>query len=163
MLKIHYRLPMIIISALALALPVANAAERTFKAELSGAAHQPKPIETKAKGSVEFRLSEDGSKLTYKITLQDIVSPTDADLHLGPAFANGPMIVKLYPHKGSKPPPQGPFSGVLAEGTVHASDFEGSMAGAPLSDLVEEMANGNAYINVHTVANPQGEIRGPIK
>jgi hypothetical protein len=162
MLNIHHRLPLILISALALALPVANAAERTYKAELTGAAHQPKPIETKAKGTVELKVSDDG-KLSYKITLQDIVSPTDVDLHLGPAFANGPMIVKLYPTKGSTPPPRGPFSGVLVEGMVHASDFQGSMAGAPLSDLVEEIASGNAYVNVHTPASPQGEIRGQIK
>ena len=162
MLKTHHRLALLVVSALVLALPLANAADRTFTAELTGAAHQPKPIDTKAKGTAEFRLSADG-KLTYKVTLKDIDSPTDADLHLGPAFANGPMIVKLFPAKGSGPAPKGPFSGVLAEGTITAADFQGSMQGAPLSDLVEEIAAGNAYVNVHTAANRQGEIRGQIK
>jgi hypothetical protein len=163
MLKTSYRLALITVAALSLALPGANAAERTFKAELSGAAHQPVPIATKAKGTAEFKLSADGSKLTYKVTLEDIDSPTDADLHLGPTFANGPLVVKLFPAKGSSPAPKGPFSGVLAEGTIDAGDFQGSMKGSPLSDLIDEMAAGNAYVNVHTPAHGQGEIRGQIK
>jgi hypothetical protein len=34
---------------------------------------------------------------------------------------------------------------------------------ANLDDVIEKMNSGGAYVNVHTVANPGGEIRGDIK
>jgi hypothetical protein len=36
------------------------------------------------------------------------------------------------------------------------------MQGKQISDLVTAMNNGSTYINVHTVQNPNGEIRGQI-
>ena len=38
----------------------------------------------------------------------------------------------------------------------------GSLAGKSVSDLVSKMQSGEAYVNVHTEANPNGEIRGQI-
>ncbi len=32
-----------------------------------------------------------------------------------------------------------------------------------INDLLDEMQRGNTYVNVHTVANPGGEIRGQIE
>jgi CHRD domain len=32
-----------------------------------------------------------------------------------------------------------------------------------LSDLITLMENGQAYVNVHTEQNPEGEIRGTIE
>jgi len=36
------------------------------------------------------------------------------------------------------------------------------MKGKQISDLSTAMSNGNAYVNVHTLQNPTGEIRGQI-
>ena len=38
----------------------------------------------------------------------------------------------------------------------------GSLAGKSISDLVGKMQSGETYVNVHTEANPNGEIRGQI-
>jgi hypothetical protein len=35
--------------------------------------------------------------------------------------------------------------------------------GATLDDVIEKMNNGGAYVNVHTLVFPGGEIRGDIK
>jgi hypothetical protein len=62
---------------------------------------------------------------------------------------------------------------VLAEGTITAAHLTGPLAGKSLLDLLEAMASGNAYVNVHTddgVAPKNtgpgdmatGEIRGQI-
>ena len=71
-------------------------------------------------------------------------------------------MVWLYP---SSPPPQlteGTTSGILAEGVITSADLMGSLEGGDLQDLLDNMVAGNAYVNVHTVENPGGEIRGQI-
>jgi hypothetical protein len=85
-----------------------------------------------------------------------------AHIHLGPVGETGPVVVWLYP---DGPPPQeipGRFDGVLAEGTITSENLVGPLAGATLADLIDEIQAGNAYVNVHTVQNPPGEIRGQI-
>lgn len=41
-------------------------------------------------------------------------------------------------------------------------DLVGPLAGMTLEDLVALIESGDAYVNVHTVANPGGEIRGQV-
>jgi len=36
------------------------------------------------------------------------------------------------------------------------------LAGMTLRDLLNEIKDGNAYVNVHTTQNPAGEIRGQL-
>lgn len=161
----------VVAAALALAAFPSPAAETTYRIELTGESNIPDPIKTPATGLLEMTVSANGQSVSYVLTVKDIQNVVEGDIHLGPAAANGPLVVKLYHANGAK---KGPFSGVLAQGKFDASDLLGSMKGAPLSDLLEMFAEGNAYINVHTsdeVDPPNsgpgdyrlGEIRGQIK
>jgi hypothetical protein len=161
----------VLAAALALATFPAPAAEVSYKVELTGAANMPDPVKTPATGQLEMTVSANGQSVSYLLTVQDIQNVVEADIHLGPAGANGPLIVKLY---HAETPKKGPFSGVLAQGKFDASDLRGSMKGAPLSELLEMFAQGNAYINVHTSDGMDppnsgpgdyrlGEIRGQIE
>ena len=58
---------------------------------------------------------------------------------------------------------EGRTDGILAQGTITEDDLIGSLAGSSLSDLIELMASGGAYVNVHTTQNRGGEIRGQIR
>ena len=49
---------------------------------------------------------------------------------------------------------------MLETGTITADKLEGPMAGKQVSDLAFAGANGSLYMNIHTVENPNGEIRG---
>ncbi len=40
--------------------------------------------------------------------------------------------------------------------------FSGPLEGMQISDLVDAFNDGNAYANIHTQQNPNGEIRGQI-
>ncbi len=158
------------VAAFALAAVPAPAAELTYKVELSGASNVPDPIKTPASGEIELRVAANGQSVSYVLTVKDLENAVEADIHLGPAGANGPLVVKLF-HAAPK---RGKFSGVLAQGKFDASDLRGSMTGAPLGDLLEQFAAGNAYVNVHTSDGMDppnsgpgdyrlGEIRGQIK
>jgi hypothetical protein len=129
-----------------------------------------------AQGQANFKLSKDGSTLHYKLIAANIENAFMAHIHLGPAGANGPIVVWLFP--STTPGAPGPLGagrqqGVLAEGTITAADLVGPLAGQPLSALIDAINAGNAYVNVHTndgvaPANtgpgdfPGGEIRGQL-
>lgn len=134
---------------------------QTFRAHLSGSAEVP-AVDTRTEGEAVFQLSQDGTKLTYRLNVANIDNVLMAHIHMGAADANGPIVVWLYP---SSPPPQeisGRFSGVLATGTITAADLMGPLAGQSLDALVAAMKAGGTYVQVHTTAHPAGEVRGQI-
>lgn len=139
-----------------------------FSANLSGG--QPVPtVKTSATGKAVFRYHKDSDQLYYKITVNDIENVTAAHIHQGKKGKNGPPIVPLFSSetkgqgKSKKEGLRGTFSGVLAEGNLTDKDLMGSMSGKSLEDLVKLMQSGDTYVNVHTEAHPDGEIRGQIK
>ena len=132
-----------------------------FRAHLSGDQEVP-PVETRATGQAIFQLSRDGTELSYRLIVANIENVRMAHIHLAPEGQNGPVAVWLYPEG---PPPQlieGRFSGVLATGVITADDLVGPLEDAELSDLVELMADGQTYVNVHTSQFGAGEVRGQI-
>ncbi len=134
---------------------------KNFRAHLAGDNEVP-AVSTLSQGQAKFKLSDDSMSLHYKLIVANLYDTLQAHIHLGPAGANGSVVAFLYP---SAPPSQlieGRFSGVLAEGTITAANLRGPLSGMTLDDLVAQMAAGNTYVNVHTVANPGGEIRGQI-
>ncbi len=82
--------------------------------------------------------------LTYTLSYKDLTGPaTAAHIH-GPAPV-GQNAGVMVPLKGA--------SGV-------ASPIQGK---ATLTDTqIQEMDNGQTYVNVHTKAHPAGEIRGQV-
>ncbi|SNQ60594.1 CHRD domain protein (fragment) [Candidatus Methanoperedens nitroreducens] len=52
---------------------------------------------------------------------------------------------------------------MLAEGNITQANLTGPLAGQPFSSLIDNMTNGSTYVNVHTIQNPAGEIRGQIQ
>jgi len=159
--------------ALALTAFALQAADTSFTAQLTGEATVPNPIVTKATGTLQLTVSQDGSQIGYKLTVTDIANPSVADLHLGPPTMNGPVVVKLFPRAGDTAK-KGQYSGVLAEGKITARDLLGPLTGGSLADLIDQLKEGNVYTNVHTndgahaansgTGNYQlGEIRGQLK
>ena len=115
-----------------------------------------------AQAQANLKLSADGASLSYKLNVANIENVTQAHIHMAPPGANGAIVAWLYP---SAPPAQlipGRSSGTLGEGTLTAASLVGPLAGRPLSALLDAIASGNAYVNVHTSQFPPGEIRGPV-
>lgn len=138
-----------------------QAASATFTTPMSGAEEVP-AVDTHARGVATFQLSNDGTELSYRVIASNIDDVHMAHIHLGAAGATGGVVVWLYP---DAPPPvhiEGRHSGVLATGTITSDDLVGALAGMDLSDLVDAMEAGMTYVNVHTMENMSGEIRGQI-
>lgn len=118
-------------------------------------------IERNPQGTTVLKLDNHGN-LTYRLNVANIENVLMAHIHLGQAGATGDVVVWLYP---AGPPPQlipGFSNGTLATGTITADDLVGPLAGASLDDLLDHIRAGNAYVNVHTMQNMPGEIRGQI-
>lgn len=118
----------------------------TFKAHLTGS-QETNPVETLATGEAIFKLSKDGTMLSYKVIVANIENVTASHIHLAAVGVNGPIAVPLY--TGGLI--EGKTNGILAEGVAPVSQ-----------DLVDAVMAGNTYVNVHTLAHPGGELRGQI-
>ncbi len=127
-----------------------------FAATLSGNEEVP-PVMTDATGSATFR-EVSANSLAFAVDVRDLRQITEAHVHKGRRGENGPIVAWLFgPSRGTD------VSGLLARGTIRRGDLVGPLRGRRVRDLVGLMRTGQAYVNVHTVDNPQGEIRGQIR
>jgi hypothetical protein len=128
-----------------------------FIAKLTGYDQVP-PINTKAAGNFEMELSSDGTISNYVLNVTNISNVTLAHIHEGEKGINGPIIFTLYKSTN----PKGEINGILSKGNVYSNLLEGPLAGKYISNLIDLINQGNAYVNVHTKQSPQGEIRGQL-
>ncbi len=117
-----------------------------FVAMLTGAGEVPTKT-TNAMGLATFALDLDTSRLNYTLNVTDIISATMAHIHIGSLGKNGPVLYGLF--------------NVATGGGLDASHAVGGGVTIGGKDLVDLLTN-FWYVNVHTVANPGGEIRGQI-
>jgi len=168
MKKIKVLSPVLIVLTVLVIASVAYAASQSFAARLSGAEEVP-PRDTDATGSAFFQLSDDGTRISYTVSVSNIENVVASHIHCGAKGVNGPVGVTLF--MGS--PGGGAISGTLAKGTITAPDPGNGCGWANLAAVVAAMNSGNTYVNVHTndgVAPtntgpgdfPGGEIRGQI-
>lgn len=110
-----------------------------IKVTLSGANEVP-PVTTSATGEGTISIADDGT-VSGSVTTKGMPG-TAAHIHLAAAGQNGPVIV--------------PF-------TKDGDTYKAS-AGAKLNaDQMKAFKAGDLYFNVHSAANPGGEIRGQLK
>jgi len=146
-----------VLLAAVLASSTVYAAETTFKAKLTPKEEMVSP-KSKASGTAEFKLSKDGKTLSYTLKVKNIRDANAAHIHKGRKGEAGPPLVALF--NGER---KGKFSGTLSEGTITENDLLGDLQGKPLEELLILIKAEDVYVNVHTDANPDGEIRGQIK
>lgn len=127
--------------AAAIALVVSGVAYAAdVKVTLAGSQEVP-PVTTAAKGSGEVMIGDDMS-VKGSITTSGIAA-TAAHIHMGAAGKNGPVIVPM-----------------VKSGDDGFTFPPGSKLNA---DQMKAFKEGDLYINVHSAANPGGEIRGQLK
>lgn len=144
--------------------PAQAAEPKNYRASLSGANEVP-VVDTQARGQSTFKLSGDGAALDYRLIVANITDVTQSHIHCGAPGVNGPVVAFLF----GLVPGGVTHNGVLATGTLTAADVipVADSAACPggvadFDDLLTKLQTGGAYVNVHTIAFPGGEIRGPI-
>ena len=113
-----------------------------FHATMEASQEVP-PKSTAGKGSVDASLDTTSKALTYTLEYSDLTGPATAAHFHGPADtgANAGVLVPIAPPLASP-----------IKGTVTLTD-----------DQVAALRGGKVYANVHTTANPGGELRGQLK
>ena len=143
--------------------------KRTFTAHLNSGNEVPPAgttVESNGQGQVIFKLSKDGTTLDYKLIVANIENITQAHIHCGAAGVNGAVVVFLYGFNATGIT----TNGILAEGSITSANVIPRADGAncvgglmTFEDLIGRLQNGTAYVNVHTLKYPGGEIRGQIQ
>ena len=134
------------------------AASNQFTASPMRGGNEHPATDSHGAGTATFRLSDDGTSLDYRLIVANIADVTQSHIHIGPASGNGPVVVFLFGFVAGGVTQ----NGVLAEGTITQANLIPRPAigfGGTMAELIAAMRAGNAYVNVHTVAHPGGEIR----
>jgi len=145
----------LIVAALALlALPSAVSAvdptQPAYGGPLTGAQENP-AVATTATGQGTVVISADGSTITYIVTYSGLSGTVNAaHIHTGASGSNGGVILPLV--AGASP----------MTGTLTAANFTASGSVTTFAQAVAAIRAGTTYFNLHTTANPGGEIRGQI-
>ena len=128
-------------------------------AQLSGANENPPPATTGAHGNARVVVDRAAGTITYEVNVYNLPTGlTGSHIHVGPAGSNGPIILDFRPQT------LGISDDFSLSGTLTAADLRPNAAAGidSFEDAVFSIASGVAYMNVHTQANPGGEIRGQL-
>jgi hypothetical protein len=120
----------------------APAATLNFTARMSGASEVP-PTKSPGVGRATATLDTTSKTFTYHVTWDKLTGPATAAHFHGPA-ARGKNAGVVVPIGGKDPTSP-------ADGTATLTD-----------DQIKDLEAGKWYVNVHTAANPGGEIRGQV-
>jgi CHRD domain len=118
-------------------------------------------VDSNGRGVAVFRWTTD-TELEYGLLAFGLNAPvTKAHIHTRESGKSGPHVVNLVDSGATEE--QHLFgSSVVATGTISDDDLVGPYEGSSLDDLTTEMAGGKTYVNVHSKAYPDGEIRDQI-
>lgn len=144
----------LIAGIIGVALPAMAAASGTFVAPLSGAEQVP-PADTQARGNAVVKVRGEGMSYTLITAgLRDVVA---SHIHCGAVGVNGPIGVTLF----AGPPTT--LNGILAQGPILMPDSGNACGWTDLFDVIAAIESGDTYVNVHTLSNLPGEIRGQLR
>lgn len=131
----------------------------SFVAALRGSAEVP-PVMTDTQGRFAIDFNETFTRARFELFVNDGERITQAHFHCAPRGVNGPIFIFLagFHERGWD------LTGEWIGGAVITNDniIEPS-CGTTLRQVARSMQNGQVYVNVHSIANPGGEVRGQVR
>jgi hypothetical protein len=158
-MKKHYNAILVLVFLIAFATISFADADRNFKADLTGA-DEVLSVDTDTTGKAKFKVNKDFTEIKFKLEIKnaiEILGAAGAHIHCAPAGENGPIVTFLAGVVG------GGFDGkVKIEATLTDANIVDVECGDSIAGLVDSMEAGMTYVNVHSIDNPGGEVRGQI-
>lgn len=134
-------------------------ADELFKATLTGD-QEVAPVDTGTTGRAYLWLNKAETQIDFQLHVTDGQRITQSHIHCAPAGVNGPIVVFLAGLHAAGLDINGKWIG---NATITDASIVNTMCGATVAELAASMRNGNTYVNVHSIANPGGVVRGQIK
>jgi CHRD domain-containing protein len=161
---------LVAMSAAALAASTAARSE-DIRARLIGFQEVP-AVSTVARAEFEGQISSDDKSIDWEMTFGGLQAPiTQSHIHVAQRSVNGSIVIWLC-GTATNPGPAGtqpcPTSGTISGRITAANVIAGSMAPQQLTannldKVLAAIRAGVAYVNIHTVISPGGEIRGQLR
>jgi hypothetical protein len=155
---------------LAIGLDLASADGYTFTTFATGAQQGHVGVDTRTTATLVTTFDPGFAYLQYNLNVKNGVNVTQAHYHCAAAGENGPVVAFLF---GFVPGGVNVRNGKLASGRLDntnvlsdTTDFKNTtVCGVTIvniASLYAAILKGLIYVNVHTVANPAGEVRGQV-
>ena len=126
-------------------------------------------ILTNGTGTLELKLDRNSQTLTFTLKFENLSSPvTQSHIHFGKVHTPGGVMVFFCSNLASAPAGTQPCpaNGGTVTGTLTAANLLAVPGqNVPANDftaIVDALLTDSAYVNVHTVNFPAGEIRGQL-
>ena len=131
----------------------------TFTAQLHGGNESPVVV-TASAGTATVTWNTATKAGTYNVTVYNMpVATTQGHIHVGAPGAGGPVVVNfVIPGVGAFSNDYG-FSGTFGCAEVVNRPAQGINS---CEDFEQSLVLNNTYANIHSTANPGGEIRGQL-
>ena len=137
--------------------PRAQGGKQTLVAILSGGSEAPTAVNTGAYGKATITIDPSAGEVTWVIDVFNYPTGlTASHIHVGAAGTAGPIIIDFAPGIIGV---SGPFQLSGSTRNFIARPAQGIRS---MDEAMMAIAAGNAYVNVHSQANPGGEIRGQL-
>ena len=130
-----------------------------MRATLTGGEETPAAILTGAVGTVEIGIDTVNQEIAVNLRVFNLpTGATASHIHIGPKGVTSPVVDDFPITRGST----GDFSLDFRVHDGSAFHARPEIGINTFADALQAIAGGNAYVNVHTTANPGGEIRGQL-
>lgn len=141
--------------------------QEVFSGFLRGS-HQVPGLATDATGSWRAVFKPDFRNVRVWIGLNEAVGITQAHFHCGPPGTNGPVVAFLFGFDSDGVDVDGDFlvrGGTLTNAKIIPQDPPSAPCEVTINNIESlyfAAKKGQIYVNVHSQANPPGEVRGQV-
>ena len=143
--------------AAAITLGAGHASAGNFVAHLDQKETVPlAAVQTNATGQLVVK-EQDDANLSYMLSVAGLQNVVAAHIHCAPVGVAGFVGVTLFLSAPID------ANGILAQGPIAAPDLDNGCGWRDNYDVIDAIDTGNAYVNIHTLQNLSGEIRGQLE
>jgi trimeric autotransporter adhesin len=146
------------------AAPATVFAAELFGATLSAGQEVPAPTvpaDYAGTGTASVTINDDATAAEFNVSFEGLTGDGTAlmaHIHYAPPGEAGPVMLWLTEHGVTDGTYASPLTGTLME--EHFSPVEDGPQ--TFAEALDAIRNGSAYVNIHTTANPSGELRGDL-